>query len=908
MAKKSRKRAAQFEKNQYGCMWGLISMFDFRHVHSTQKRLPDQKRGRRHVTGTADKLELPKNSCEICKDINGGEQSESATVDAGKMSVKELMEEEMTVEEDKKKQAFDGDPNQTVMARGGHTRRSHRRASKKSFDLGDVNHFGAEDLVSERPACHKHKSSKSLDLSVMMEELCSQMYEKNISCFKHDHENELQTQSSDQDSSVLERKLGEATKVFVDHFTDEKSLRKGGKIQPSKELPEALQILNSNKEVFLKLLQDPNSQLMKHMQKLQDFQVEKDGNSKEFLEEDIGNGKHESFFWRKFKGLERSFSRRHDYPDDLNRIVVLKPGPPDSNSLKPAAIHCSLQQSPQDSGNIVSSFTEFKRRLKYAMRKEQPYPQDYDKANKAVGVENGGVPSPGRDRFFMERKPKPSSSIKKRDKIAKSEESTGSMEHDAAFTDQRVPNIYFEAKKQLAEIVSRCDAEVDFSSRKVPKSLGKIMAFPGYSSPICSPRKDGDLSFTTAQSRLSPRGECPAANENACRQVQEINADHPGSAKQVTEGESSITAGKVDNEVVAPDLGQDASAEHEVKCDLGLDRDLNSVGDDMNSEVGVKVVTSSDAAVQEHCKDLDISSGRCSLLITTGDAVESGEGKGQSACLELDTVGEDERSSSPMTSASDCWHAKKVEGQGITTDRAGQPSPISVLDLIFGDDIGPSAMRSLPVGASIRPSQIQFEEQILPPPHIVAYIKTCGEDKRSIFEFIQVVVQKSCLTWDELLRRFLLLDHILDNALFDDVESLQDRLCEDPKLLFDLIGEVLFEISWHYFGNMLSFAKPFVRPEEKGKDVIAEIWERVDWYFQQQGPCKLEEIVLNDCSKSGRWMDLRLDIESLGIEMEDAILEELVEDAILNFSGGSRESEFLTLPVDSNESNNKLES
>lgn len=34
----------RYEKGQTGCMWGLISMFDFRHGRSTRRLLSDRKR------------------------------------------------------------------------------------------------------------------------------------------------------------------------------------------------------------------------------------------------------------------------------------------------------------------------------------------------------------------------------------------------------------------------------------------------------------------------------------------------------------------------------------------------------------------------------------------------------------------------------------------------------------------------------------------------------------------------------------------------------------------------------------------------------------------------------------------------------------------------------------------------
>lgn len=50
MGKRSYKQAARSEKDNTGCMWGLISMFDFRRGHSNQKLLSDKKhRCGRHV-------------------------------------------------------------------------------------------------------------------------------------------------------------------------------------------------------------------------------------------------------------------------------------------------------------------------------------------------------------------------------------------------------------------------------------------------------------------------------------------------------------------------------------------------------------------------------------------------------------------------------------------------------------------------------------------------------------------------------------------------------------------------------------------------------------------------------------------------------------------------------------------
>ncbi|KAK2972498.1 hypothetical protein RJ640_002309 [Escallonia rubra] len=51
MAKRSRKRLLQYEKDQAGCIWGFIGIFDFRYGRSTRKLLSDRRRGSKHPVG-----------------------------------------------------------------------------------------------------------------------------------------------------------------------------------------------------------------------------------------------------------------------------------------------------------------------------------------------------------------------------------------------------------------------------------------------------------------------------------------------------------------------------------------------------------------------------------------------------------------------------------------------------------------------------------------------------------------------------------------------------------------------------------------------------------------------------------------------------------------------------------------
>jgi hypothetical protein len=136
-------------------------------------------------------------------------------------------------------------------------------------------------------------------------------------------------------------------------------------------------------------------------------------------------------------------------------------------------------------------------------------------------------------------------------------------------------------------------------------------------------------------------------------------------------------------------------------------------------------------------------------------------------------------------------------------------------------------------------------------------------------------------------------DNILDPSLFDQVEFFSNMLCHEQKLLFDCINEVLMEVCWNYFGvsPWVSFVNPSIRPTPNMKKVILKVWEGVCWHVRHiPPPHTLEQIVRKDMARNGTWMDLRLDAETVGFEMGDVILVELMEDIILSLVNQSTES------------------
>ncbi|XP_021748384.1 uncharacterized protein LOC110714207 [Chenopodium quinoa] len=896
MAKGSRKKVARYQKDQSGCMWGLISIFDFRHGRSSQKLLVDKKRGSRRLDGTAYaniNLETLTDSCEICNDNEGSVQCETAASDISKLSVKELMEEEMLGEQDQK--IANGEAKLNTTGDGGNVKKNRRwMRNKMSLDLDASGFVAAEDLKAERPSHRKNKSCGSVDLNVIVEELCNRIHQKGTSCQKHGQDRECTIQSTE-DPSVIERKLWESTKVLVNHFTDGNSSGKDGKIQPSKELTDALQILNSHKDLFLKLLQDPNSQLVKHIQSSQDIEVE-EGKFKvltgsDMLQQDIGNAKQQNF-WRRFKGLERNSSRKTDTSEDINRIVVLKPGPPSSNNSETASLCSSLPGSPQTKGDKGQfersyspfSFSEFKRKLKHAMRKEQhrlshqPSDDHPTLANqeKKFSGELIGMASPSRDHFFIEKIPKTS--------VGK----TGKLKDDSALTpEQRVSNIYIEARKHLAEIVGNGDIDADIPNKKGPRSLGKILAYSGYSSPICSPRTEGGM-------KSPPNGECQTGDEKSSQITQTSYVSHPAQVKEESQNELCIAVDKPVHEA-------DVSIIETLTIE-GLPHERNNdeptcETEALTSEVPVVSVRSPDAQSPKESDAKEISTEQFSPSpIKKNDQEDSScstcsDKNLHPTILKEDLCEENKPSSSSNASPLICKLTENDEDLDTASDATSRQSPISVLDPLFQeDDISPPGNKYS--NEPIRPRQIRFGEEISAPLERVLSCRTCVHDDKYTIEFVKAVVQMSGLSWEELLQRSILSDHLVDPSLLDEVDFLPDLLSCDFNVLFDLINEVLIEICCLNFGCLLSLTMPYVQPELKGKDIFTEIWKRVDWYLKLEGPPRtLDQIVEKDLEKPGKWLDLQLDCQCIGIRIQEAILEELVQETILSFDTAGLESE-----------------
>nr|GFB83750.1 hypothetical protein [Tanacetum cinerariifolium] len=210
-------------------------------------------------------------------DITG---SETPIVDVVRTSMKELLEEEMVSEQDSTKQA-DGDEDKYL----------------DSECCSQVEKTTNDHEICINCQNSSQKASHYSDLEALMKEVLI-IYQN---CDIDEGRNHT--------FSIVEEKLSAAIEVFMNEkSTDEHS----------KDFIDTFQMLTSNKEVFLKLLQDQNSVNSNEDQKSKSKSVENEPN----------NPKREVPLTRKHRNFFRRRSKSHE-SIPLSKIVILKPNSTD---------------------------------------------------------------------------------------------------------------------------------------------------------------------------------------------------------------------------------------------------------------------------------------------------------------------------------------------------------------------------------------------------------------------------------------------------------------------------------------------------------------------------------------------------------------------------------------------------
>ncbi|KAK7389955.1 hypothetical protein VNO78_25252 [Psophocarpus tetragonolobus] len=947
MAKKSKRCLVRYEKDKSGCMWGFISMFDFRQGHITRKMIADKRRSSKHAVDAVhskNKCEMLGNLDEVCEGSSDSGQSRRPTVaTVNKPSVKKLIEEEMFIDQNPMKNSYSGqiESKESKLRREVLLKLDSRR-KKKSYKENrdkDTNDLNLDATLKSEITHNQHsrkQSKDNLDLDKMIEEFCH-LKEACSMMFGNDREVEFDSQSNQK--QAISENAKEAICEFVNQMIlNGKDPAEAKKFLCSHQLMEALQLISSDKELFLSLLQNPNSLLLKCVQ---EFRNSQGANEKEygfvtgsnFSEQDhcnleqnreMLNHKKHNFFRKKAKTQSKSPTNQNGNTNLSSRIVILKPGQKALQNSETGNNLASYQDShdaveysgPSVRGSSHFSLTEIKKKLKHAMGRERhgnpegiserhsaAECQNKRPSSKTIGKDNVGMRSPNKDHFFIEKIARPTTGIMKGPKMGTTKDSELIVEHENdTYPKQRVSNLYIEARKHLCEIVGNGEEKIDLSSRQVSRTLGKILSLPEYNfSPLCSPGKDWENDFVTAQTRFSSFDKIWEANKNNVSSKQGKLVGHLNQAMDNSEKQSSICDESSNDKV------------QEITSDSNFADNLSHVNEaEKNCPVRDELVNEGDVESVKEVNVLGSSSEPEPVDLSAGNKddshgiLEISDGA-RSQCSKQD-VTEVNKTISPLTSPSHSSTSKKMEELESVTEVSGKPSPVSVLDTPFlEDDVNLGYSRFQPVDVPAGP--LQFEEQYSSPLYQINREKYCLKGNEWIYDFIKAVLQASGLTVDQLLMKCLSSDKILDPSSFDQVEFLPNQLCHDQKLMYDCINEVLMEICRSHFGvsASVSFISLGIRPTPNMKNVILKVGEEVCWHFLSFPPPRtLDKIIKKEMDKNGAWMDLRPEAETIGFEMGEAILAELMEDTILSCESKSPESKCFQFQFEyKDEENNK---
>ncbi|PON76127.1 hypothetical protein TorRG33x02_243290 [Trema orientale] len=174
----------------------------------------------------------------------------------------------------------------------------------------------------------------------------------------------------------------------------------------------------------------------------------------------------------------------------------------------------------------------------------------------------------------------------------------------------------------------------------------------------------------------------------------------------------------------------------------------------------------------------------------------------------------------------------------------------------------------------------------------ISHPQVDAKDKAE-FSYVRDVLELSGFSGNALLGTWQSDEQPVNPLVYEEVEGclVLDPDCRgneggqcDHLLLFDLINEVLMEIyarSYSYCPFPLS-SLSHISPMPAGANVLREVWALISWYLSLRTEFEqsLDYVVGSDLAKSYGWMNLQFDTECVGLELEDLIFDDLLEEVI----------------------------
>ncbi|KAL6652242.1 hypothetical protein ACP70R_011167 [Stipagrostis hirtigluma subsp. patula] len=843
MAKKSYKHRRKSEKAHGGCMSGLIHMLDFRR---SPKLLSDGR-------GKID----PKGSGDIHGNISADNDKDHRVglIYAGRASIKTLMEEEMASTTQPLKQA-------------------QRNAAGLCSEDIDLN------LAASLMEIYRNRNEG--------QEICRSL-ESGHSYNPADKENNTDSALYlNQIPSSIQKALEDVAEAVIRHRSaSTRHIISSGEAK-SKEFLDALQLLSSDKELFLMLMQDRSSRLLECLQNLYTLlgstKLECEGSDEETKLQGVTNSlepsvtsprkvqrKHNSFL-KEDKLVMRKPPKLNDSSRGLSRIVILKPSPGRSHSSlfsssatsSPLSNHINSQgrEDGDESGHHFS-LRELKRRLRLALsdsQKDHKLNSMSSTLHKAEGDSSKQLPVASMSESLASTD---SSDCKETEEPSIVDKNTVPEDSGSGMTNDVIHGVgSFSYEKAKMYLIERLNDQED-SSKVVHKS-------DSFERLISLPEND-----TFSPSHCSQEGNVilseEATNPLNLHTIEQENGSVSPNPKRLYHETISAGISNLDNEILV-----EQKTDHESLTEGNMSQELS------NEEVKRDIVPL--------CSESEISgesvgeriADQCSLeepqsmnvlqevaVHSPDDPINEQESHGPSEVVELVKPSVLTFPDSPEN----------------TNDREEKLSPQSVLDSVIGDTTDSRHKTRKPDELSTPTSRSLFKELETPSASLSLWNGPQAailDDKEARLSFIKAVLEVSKLLSDDNSQRWSTEEPLLDISVLAEVGNLY-CLTDDAVLLFDCVEEVLLDIRDRFFGvdPWVAFLKRNVRPAPVGRNLVQEVAKGVDSIVGNEFPNTLDHVVMKDL-EVGSWMDLRHDAESIVIEVWDGLFDDLLEEMVFD--------------------------
>nr|DAD20142.1 TPA_asm: hypothetical protein HUJ06_021605 [Nelumbo nucifera] len=802
---------------------------------------------------------------------------------------------------------------------------------------------------------------------------------------KGNHTKDKSPQKGRQNENLNEKKM-----AFVrQKFTEAKRLATDEKLHQSKEFQDALEVLNSNTELFLKFLQEPNPLFSQHLFELRSIppptqtkritvlKPSKNLENNRFSELEKKSEKQikkqtqvfEENGWDKEKPCWSPVytKQKVDISAQPTRIVVLKPSPGNNHDIK--AIVSSPPSSPklphnhdfcdETEDNEAIGSREVAKQITQKMRENLNTHQRDDTLLSSV-FSNGYT---GDESSFNRSE----NEYVEEGNISDSEVMTPTLRHSWDYNRFGSPyssssfsrlsyspesSVCREAKKRLSErwamMASNGISQEQIQVQRKSSTLGEMLSLSDAKKPAKSGEEGPDVGLSVISSRSCGDEQDLMAPPSCLSSARDKDEGGEVSPRNLLRSRSvpvssTVFGTRLNVEVPEPDVGKPvvpkeskpkggkSTFKGKVSSLFSL-RNKKSSKEKSNASplAGFQGDSQSTPAempgiAKQHSSERSDDAPQC----VTSSSLEGGVSSS--------------RTSSPASICLGTKHGTFID-EAISIANQDQPSPISVLEAPFDDDVNTTSQpsgniksdqqaglsvhhhslrsnlidKSPPIGSIAR--TLSWDDPCLiaarPNSLHLSRFATEAEEEQERFLFVQVLLSTAGLDYEEqsdvIFSRWHSEESPLDPSLIEKYLSLKDdkeQLHEakrrqwrsNRRLLFDCVNAALMDITGYS-----SKANPWVKVSSTVQSKILvdsvvtldKVWSCVkEWYSNSEGRCYsdesgdrnslvVERMVRKEVAGKG-WEDLmRLEIDTLGKQIEGEILQQLVEDAIVELTGG----------------------